>query len=156
MVGLMAGGLMAAMLPGVASAAQDQTNLGQCLAEAKQALKGTGIKLKVGQFDDIVLGTNGDDRQLDRPDGPTLVCGFGGSDAYSTDAGDVFVGGAGDDFMSDNDGIFLGGDGDDFIDIMRGGFFEGGPGEDTVESTSGSTCRNVEISRDGDCPEPTR
>lgn len=153
---LAAGALVAAMLPGVAQAADDQTNLGRCVSEAKQALQGTGIKLKVGQFDDIVLGTNGDDFNLANPAGPTLICGFGGADAILGAfifAGDVFVGGAGGDGVSINGGTFIGGDGADVAFEIWGGFFDGGPGSDAVYlHISGGTCVNVEST--DSCPAP--
>ena len=144
------------MVPTVASAASNQTNLGRCVSEARHALGGTGVTFDVEQFANVTLGTNGDDifgPQM--TDGPDLVCGFGGNDSLGLPGtlgpGDVFV--AGDGFNSVTDmsggtfiggdgadgislylrsGLFIGGAGDDHVGIMQGGTFDGGPGNETV------------------------
>jgi hypothetical protein len=177
MVGLMAGALVAAMAPGVASAKHDATH--RCLIEAKQGIAGPYAKpvnLTLESFDDIVLGTDGPET-LANPEGPTLICGFGGEDqTFNLKPGDVFVGGDGDDRTNTlNGGIFIGGHGDDLIDgdafggrfygglgddlqgngANAGAFVDGGPGFDSVGAVGpDSRCFRVEYVQAGNCPRP--
>ncbi len=73
--------LMIMLLPSVASAKKDLPDRHHCIAEARQAHRGIGLKFAVGQFDQVILGTNGDDMLGDRMTlGADLVCGFGGAD----------------------------------------------------------------------------
>lgn len=167
--------LMITMSAAAAAAREDQTNLGQCVAEAKHALQGMGIKLKVGHFDDIELGTNGSDDFFPLPPGDTLFCGFAGlmDHVVQLEAGDVFVGGAGTDVVGSGwlkgvfiggegedhsldvqpNAIFLGGPGDDTVCAMEGGLFDGGPGHDVVNCRYVSGyCVNVEEPKG--CPAP--
>lgn len=141
---LTASGLLVVILPGVVAAETDGERTARCIGQAEAAM---GVDIRRAQFDDIVLGTSGDDAGMANPPGPTLICGFGGADTtgYIGDAttlidGDIFVGGSGDDYAQEvgppgapSSAVFVGGVGNDTVGGrgMTGTFF-GGPGDDTA------------------------
>jgi hypothetical protein len=120
---------VAMVLPGVVSATSDQPNQGACVSAAKDALRGTGITFNVGQFDKVILGTNGIDLLgPELTEGADLICGFGDADRIFAPA----VVGAGDMFVAGPSGVFP-----DVVAILDGGVVIGGPGHNVVETMRG-------------------
>ena len=126
---------VAMVIPGVVSATSGQPNQGACVSAAKDALRGTGITFNVGQFDKVILGTNGVDLLgPELTEGADLICGFGDADRIFAPAvvgaGDVFVAGPSgvfpDSVTTLDGGVVIGGTGANFIETMRGGVFIGG------------------------------
>jgi RTX calcium-binding nonapeptide repeat (4 copies) len=152
LVGMAAGGLIVAMLPGVSVAKVTTPDLRTCIAEAKDVM---GSAFDIANYTHIFLGTNGDDYFWGgwHPAGVALYCLFDGNDfvdGYPSD-GAVIVGGAGDDqvhvlptggtfiggpgndatYSSNADSVFYGGPGNDYSYSSAGTFY-GGPGDDSV------------------------
>ena len=113
----------------------------------------------IGDFDNVIIGTAGDDR-LSGTSGDDLIDGKGGNDSLKGNAGndcliggpgsDKLSGGSGNDYLQGDDGAdsLAGGSGDDFIlggagnDRISGGLgndeLHGGAGDDQITGRDGS------------------
>ena len=127
-------------------AAGDQNARGRCFIEARRS--GLISRDANPGNTNFVAGTEGDD-DFGAEDlagsAPVVICGFGGNDYVSGSLGlgpgDVFLGGAGDDVLDVlTGGTFHGGDGNDRIgNAFNSGTFNGGAGDDNVFSLTGGT-----------------
>ena len=164
MMGLLAGGVMAAMLPGVASAGETEA---ACIKVASKPLGMTTAEI-AARFDTVTVGSKGDEQtaadyvpdrgDLDFESDATddLVCGFDGEDTIDAlGVGDVFIGGKGDDYVVRNMGTVHGGDGNDWV-TENHGHYDGGKNKSYGDllDYGGGTCVDVEKVGFGSCPAP--